>query len=180
MTSRRFRPHVVEAGGLGIESREFRLVDLRQPGIERFPGEDGFILRRLLIGSWLRPVAGFLIEPAQQRTQFEVAVKLAQRIGVCLACVEIVDADVQLDIRLDGREVLRQAQVLDVVAQAFADLALDLFAVLDNAVGTVVKVEPLGGRLGPDFRYAGNVVRAVADEREVVDDLFRVDVKLGS
>jgi hypothetical protein len=63
-----------------------------------------------------------------------VAVKLAQRIGVCLACVEIVDADVQLDVRLDGREVPREAQGLDIVAQAFANLALDLFAVLDNTV----------------------------------------------
>ncbi len=52
------------------------------------------------------------------------------------------------------------------------------FGVRDDAVGAAVLVEPLRGGLRPDLRHARDVVRAVADQREVVDDLLGQHVEL--
>jgi len=41
-----------------------------------------------------------------------------------------------------------------------------------------VLVEPLRRGLGAHLGHAGNVVRRIADEREVIDDLLRIDVEL--
>ena len=73
---------------------------------------------------------------------------------------------------------MRQSQLLDVVTQAFADLALDFVSMIDNTIGTVVLIKPLGGSLGTNARHAWNVVRGIADQCQIVDDLFGIDVEL--
>ena len=45
-------------------------------------------------------------------------------------------------------------------------------------VGAAVFVQPFRGGLGPDLRHARDVVRGVADEREVIDDLLGHHVEL--
>ena len=49
----------------------------------------------------------------------------------------------------------------------------------DDAVYCVVQIQPLGRRLRADFGYAGNVVGCIANERKIIDDLLREDIKLG-
>ena len=65
------------------------------------------------------------------------------------------------------------------LTQAFADLALDLVAMREQRIERRVLVEPLGSRLRADLWHARYVVRGIADQREVVDDLLGIDVELG-
>jgi hypothetical protein len=49
---------------------------------------------------------------------------------------------------------------------------------LEQRVERVILVEPLGRGLGAHSLDAGDVVRRVADQRQIVDDLFGEDVEL--
>jgi hypothetical protein len=62
-----------------------------------------------------------------------------------------------------------------VLAQAVADLALDLVDVRDDAVEVAVRDDPLGGGLLPDARYAGQVVAGLADHRRDRPVMLRPD-----
>ncbi len=42
----------------------------------------------------------------------------------------------------------------------------------------LILVQPLGCSFRPDAGDAGNIVRGVADQREIIDDLFRIDIEL--
>ena len=118
------------------------------------------------------------VQRLQQRTQFESCVEFAQLRHVRFVAAQLFGADVELDVAADPGEFTRQREIRRRRAQAFADLAFDAILVLQQAVERAVLVEPLCRRLRADLRHAGNVVRGVADEREVVDDLFGVDVEL--
>ncbi len=63
-------------------------------------------------------------------------------------------------------------------AQALAHLALDFTLVLEQVVDCRVLVQPLGCGLRADLRHARDVVRGVAHQREVIDDLLRIDIEL--
>ena len=54
--------------------------------------------------------------------------------------------------------------VVEVVAQRLAGLALDLVRMSDDAVEPVVEVDPLGGGLGAHARDSGEVVAGLADQ----------------
>ena len=173
--------HVVEAVGFSIERYDVGFVDLFEPAFEGLAVEYSFVLDCVAgfvsIG-FGRAVAGFFVQLAQQRPQFIVAEELAQRIDVAFTRIQIVNANVEIDVGSDRRKFLRESQRVEVVAQAFADLALDLVTVLDNAVSAVVLVEPLGRSFRSYLGHARNIVRAVAHQREVVDDLLGKDVEL--
>ena len=168
--------HVVEAVGLRVEGRELRLLELANPAVECVVGEHGFVFDGRLFNSFV--TFAFVVQLAQQGAQLEVLEQFTQRCRVSVSRFEFVDADVEVDVPPDRRKVLRQFQLLDAVAKAFTDLALDLFAVLDDTVGTVVKVQPFCRGLGADPGHTRYVVGAVADERQVVDDLLREYVEL--
>ena len=108
-----------------------------------------------------------------------MAEQLAQRLRVASAGFQFLDADVELDVGPDRGKRFRQVHRVHVIAETLTTLALDLFAMRDDACRAVVLIEPLGGCLGSYLGYAGYVIRAVPNQRKVVDDLFRPDVKLG-
>ena len=49
---------------------------------------------------------------------------------------------------------------------------------LDDRCGTAILIQPLGGSFRADARYAGYVVGTVANQCQVIDDLFRKDIEL--
>ena len=171
-----FGLHVVEARRLGVDRDEPGLADFLEPLVERLPVQHGFIVAGLSGFRFRRCIR--VAELAEQRAQFEMPVQLPEFVRVAVSCNEIIDRHVEIAVEPDRRELLRQHQRVDIVAQAFADLALDLAGMLDDAVGAFVVVEPLRRGFRPDLGHARDVVRAVADEREVVDDLLGPDVEL--
>ena len=104
-------------------------------------------------------------------------VKLPQAVNVGLDRLQLVEGDRQFDVFANCREFLRHAQLVDVVAQAFANFTLDVLGMCDDVVGVRVLVQPLRSGLRADTRYSRDIIRGVAHECEVVDDLFRIDVK---
>ncbi len=79
---------------------------------------------------------------------------------------------------MNRRELARQLERLQPCPQILPHLAADLTGMRDHLIEAAVLTEPLRGSLRPDFLDARNVVRAVPDERQVVDDLLRVNVEL--
>ena len=73
----------------------------------------------------------------------------------------------------------RQGQCLKACAQVLADLAADVGRVGYDRIQRVVLRQPLGSGLGAHFVDAGNVVAAIADQRQIIDDLLGPDIKLG-
>ena len=63
-------------------------------------------------------------------------------------------------------------------AQIFADLAADVGGVGNQPIERLILIQPLRRGLRPDAGDAGNIVRTVADQRQVVDDLLGKDIEL--
>ena len=112
-------------------------------------------------------------ELPQQRAQLIARVQLAQRgvVGRCWRELPRVSGNSQ-SVRMVAS--LRDSSSVCSPARRFSPtLPLISRHVLDELVERAVLVQPLRGGLRPDLLDARNVVGAVADEREVVDDLFR-------
>jgi hypothetical protein len=114
----------------------------------------------------------------QQRAQLETRIQRAQRLDVRGPAQQVVGLDRQFDVAADGRELARELQRLEPGAQVLADLAGHLGRMRDQRIERAVLAEPLGRGLRADLVDARDVVRAVADQREVVDDLLGPDVEL--
>ncbi len=187
--------HVIEAGRLGVEGEERRLLKPCKPGGKLLLGRDRLVmaLRRVVVLRGSRGGRGGRFrcgrgrgghgrgagELAQQRIHFQALVERRERFNVGRLAGELGGLERQLEIAADGRELARQFERLEILAQALADFALDVLGVLDDLVERAVLVQPLGRGLGAHFRNARDVVGAVADEREVVHDLRRQHVELG-
>ena len=65
-------------------------------------------------------------------------------------------------IGADGRHLTAQQRVVDVCAQVFSHLALDLVSMRDDLVKAAVLRDERTRLFGADARYAGNVVRRIA------------------
>ena len=118
------------------------------------------------------------LERAQERTHLEARVQLAQRRGVRGTRLQRRFVDRQLDVAAYGRELARQRHHVGAGAQVFTDLTGDLGGVFQDRSECAVGIEPLGGGLRPHLVDARDVVGAVADQREVIDDLLGVHVEL--
>ncbi len=196
--------HVVEARGLRVECEQGRGAQPRQPGFKVIPAQHCFVAalgrsgqrpgfgrqwrRRDGADGWrfkgtrCRTCAALswaTCELAQQRTQFIARVQLLQLRGIDRLRGEIVQAQRQIDVRVQCRELPRQGERLKTAAQVLAHLALDLLGMLDNAVRGLVLGKPFGRGLRSHLGHPGNVVGRVAHQRQVIDDLFRPDIKLG-
>ena len=105
-------------------------------------------------------------------------VEFPQCLDVRLARLEILGTEVQGHISLDGSELPGQRQLFQAGAQVLADLALDLIGVGHEFVQGAVLPQPFGRGLGSALGHSGNVVRGVAHEGQVIDDLLRPDAEL--
>ncbi|GMA85045.1 hypothetical protein GCM10025868_02950 [Angustibacter aerolatus] len=74
----------------------------------------------------------------------------------------------RLEVAHQSVEAPVAQHALEVLAQVVAGLALDLVDVGHHALQAAVQVDPLGGRLRPDARDAGQVVAALAHQRRQV------------
>ena len=121
-----------------------------------------------------------VIELPQQRAQLIARVQLAQRCRVRLGRRRALRSSAgSSQIRADGRELARQLQRREARAQVLADLAFDLATCAISSSSVPYWFEQLRRGLRADLLDARNVVRAVADQREVVDDLLGEHVELG-
>ena len=65
-------------------------------------------------------------------------------------------------IGANGRDLTAQQRVVDVCAQVFAHLALDLVSMRDDLVQAAVLRDERARLFGADARYTGNIVRRIA------------------
>ncbi len=191
--------HVIEAGGLRIEGEQRRAAQSCQPAFQLFPGHHGFVPARGGLrkrcrlgavsgrccagtrrgGARSGAVGGATGQLAQQRTQFVARVQLLQARGIGRLWLQVIEAQRQIHIAIQRGQLARQRQGLKTAAQVLAHLALDIPGMFDDAVGAVVLRQPLGRGLRPHLRHAGNVVRRITHQRQVVDDLLGPHVELG-
>ena len=119
-----------------------------------------------------------LSELSQHLPQLVAPVEFAQGRFVRLARRQVVVVRGQLDVLSNRRQLAGQLQLFDVFAEALSDLAADISCIFDDVLGGRILVEPFCGGLGADARYPGYVVRTVADQREVIDNLLGEYVEL--
>ncbi len=188
------RLHVVEAGGLGVEGKQRRARQALAPGEKLGPLRD----RRVLALDRIRSRRCALdyghchdraddrhgrcglraVELPQERAHLKARVQRAQRCRVHGAAAERRLIEGEVHIAADRGEPPREGHDVQARAQVLADLAGDVLGVRQQLVKGAVGIEPLGGGLRAHLVDARNVVRAVADQREVVDDLLREHVEL--
>jgi len=96
-----------------------------------------------------------------------------QCLRVLRAATQIGWRDLERDIRLQGDELPGEGEKWNAGAQVFSDLAANLVCVRDDGVQAPVLFEPFHGGLGPHLRNAGDIVRGIANERQVIDDQLR-------
>ena len=183
--------HVVQAGCFGIDRKERRRLQFRDQVVEfgarqhrpvvpfrlglqgRRRGACGAsrsgVRRGRQIGARQRP---------QQRTKFQAPVDRGERRVVLRPPAQLGNRRIEGQVQVDRREPARQLEFRQVLTQAFTDLALDVGGMGHERIQGAVLAEPPGGRLRPDLRHARDVVGAVADQCQVVDDLARLDVEL--
>ena len=111
---------------------------------------------------------GMELELDEERFQF---------LGVRRRALQGLGVERDGQVGLDRREAAREERVFLVLAQALADLALDLVGPLEQPVEAAVLLDPLLGRDLAHARHAGDVVGRVAHERQDVDHLAGRDAE---
>ena len=175
---------VVEAGGLGIEGEQIRRCQLIQPAIQIGLGQDGFVapggrvsFRRRLGGGGASRVRG--IQLPQPAIDFQVLQHGAQGGNVHGHARQFGRRQRQLQIAADGRQLSGQRNLLQAGPQVFPDLARDAVGLLDQRVQRAVLLQPFRRCLRADLGDAGDVVRGIADQGQIVDDTLRRYAELG-
>ena len=196
----------IETGGLGVEGDQLGGFQLFQPGVEarllqhrlvaRFAGRCHGALSRSRLGrieqatarrrhrgrTGLGLLALQLVEPA---LEFQLAIQGDQRRTVRLAGMQVVDADVQFDIGLDGRQLVGEEGHLLVLGElgrqglGAADRQLgDLVQAGVEHVEAAADADQQAQRgLLADTRHTGDVVDLVAHQGQVVDDQLGADAE---
>ena len=187
--------HGIERIGLGVERERVSGLQACDPGVELFAREHGLVLartgqrriqrrgrdRRLACarcGRGRRRPTVTGLEIAQRLGEAVARVQHAQGIGIARSQDQRLGAAIERDVDPDRRQFPAQRQLLQRGTQVVADLALDPGRTGDHAVQRFVFGQPFGGRLGPAFGHARDVVDAVAHQRQHVDDLVGADAEL--
>ncbi len=167
------RGHVIQAGGLGVEGELAGRLEHVQPGRETAPHRARFHrpARPQVRGPPRRRYGRTLLQLLQPALEIERLVQLAQAPGIRRLALQGLGAGVEFQVTADGGQLARQRQLLQRGAQLVADLALDLAGMLDHVVQRAPGGQPLGCSLRTHAGYARDVVRGVADQGEVIDDL---------
>ena len=117
-----------------------------------------------------------LVDPLQQGAELELAEELLHRRAVGRLDDERVEVDVERDLAVDGRELLRVGSGLRRLLQVLAPLrARDGVEVGVDALHAPELDEQLGGRLVADAGDSGDVVGRVALEADEVGDHLGAD-----
>ena len=185
------RLHRVEAGGFGVEGGEGRGVELLQPGVELRPVEDRFVASA--VGAGGLQVCAFPPHPgplprggrgrialqlSEPGLELEAREQLGEFVLVGRLWREVFHLHRQREVADHGDELFAERQEIQVLAQVLADLAADFIGMGDDGVERTVLLQPFRRRLRPDLVHPRDVVHAVADQREIVDDALRPDAEL--
>ncbi len=158
-----------------------------EPGLELVveEGEGGGRLRRLgrrprLGGATdLGPVEALLLQhPVEQGAELEPTEEVAHGLLVDGPPRQVFGDHGQLDVADERVEPTVADRVLGVVAQVLPHDALDLVAVLEDAVEAAVLLQPLERRLLAHLGDAGQVVARLAHERRDLGVLIGTDAVL--
>ena len=187
-----FGLHGVEARGFGVERKARGSGELGDPAVECRCVEDRFIVRAVvaavvllgLRGTGIRAGRwGFAsrggVEIAQPGAEFVACVKRTQRLGVGRCGRQRVERERQRNVGFDRDQHAGLRQPVLRGAQVLADHAFHTVGLGDQMSQRAVFGQPFHGGLGADLGDAGDVVHAVADEREVIDDAFGRHAELG-
>ncbi|MCY1286581.1 hypothetical protein D9M70_355570 [compost metagenome] len=181
----------VDAGGFGVEGEQRGGFQLFQPGVELRLLQDDLVAR-LGLGrcsfsefQLLAASLGLALQLVQPGLEFQGAIQLGQGLAVRFAGVQGIDLDVQLDVALDGRQLVGQVGHVLVLFE----LGRQGLGAANRQAGHLVQVgiediqaaahagEQAEGGLLADAGHAGNVVHLVSHQRQVVDDEFRTDTE---
>ncbi len=117
-------------------------------------------------------------EIAGQRMELELDEYRAQARGVGLLHAHRVEVQPQGEIGPNRHQVLRESRLVGVLQQGLArPLFRDLRRVGEDRLEIAIGTDELARRLLPDTGHTGDVVRRVADERQVVRDAVRRDAE---
>ncbi len=115
-----------------------------------------------------------LIVPA---IKAELEVEVGKLIAIGFDMVEFADTNPGLAIELDGRQLVRHGQKFQRFAQVLTDFTLEFIRIRDYAIEVTILRNPLGRCLWPYFRYAGNIIRGITHECEVINNLVRAHLE---
>ena len=182
-------------------------VELRDPVVELRLGGDGFVdarrrgddrapslMRRSRARRRRRAAAGgrrvrrgrrigrrLAIELLEQRAQLEARVQRAQRVDVGRRRLSSSQRHRQRQVGADGRELARELERARGRRAGFRPPCRSTLAASATSASSVEYwPSHLAAVFGPDLVDARDVVGAVADQREVVDDLLGEHVELRS
>ncbi len=181
----------VQAGGLGVESEQWRLAQLLQPEVETGLVENGLV-PGLDLGHRLRDrrnivtgVGSVTLHLGDPALEFHLGVQRQQRFAIRFAAHQGINFDIQGHVDLDGSQLIRQERRVAVLFQlgrqglgAANGQCRDLVQVgiqVAEATADTGKQAHRGFFAHP--RYTGDVVDLVAHQRQEVDDMFRADAK---
>jgi hypothetical protein len=193
------RRHRIERCGFGIQAGERRAKDPSDPLVQLPLGEHGLVAhrrsvdwrldfgwrgvggdRRRGIGRAVPAAVG--VRALEPRAKFEPLVQPAQRLRVgraSLQHLELRHLSRQVCIGQDRDQRARRGQPADGLAQVLARGAVDLLGVLQQVVERAILGEPARGRFRPHLLDARNVIDAVTDQHQIVDDPFRRNSETG-
>ena len=109
----------------------------------------------------------------EQAAGLDALVPGAQGRQVRGARAQVRWGQIEGDIALDGGERPGQGELVQAVAQALADSALDGLGVGDHRIQAAIGLEPLDRGLGSALGHPGDVVHAVAHQTQPVHHLPR-------
>jgi hypothetical protein len=147
---------------------------LRVPELahERFEFRHGahlfVVLRRAARLDFARGVC----ELAGESLEFKLAEKFISRRAVGRPAAELVEVELDVNVRPDRRQIFRLEDQLGVVAQRFTvGLVLDLLPALERRLDGAELLDDLHRALRADAGRAGDVIHRVAHQPQEVNDL---------
>ena len=113
---------------------------------------------------------------SQQLPELEAVEELAQLVPVVTQPARALDIEPHRDVADDGDQPLAEADRIGALPQRVLDAALgQLVETFQQRLDRAEVLDQLGGRLLPHPRHSRHVVRGVAAQRLVVDELRRLE-----
>ncbi len=108
---------------------------------------------------------------ANQRVEFQLEKQVSQPLAVRFAQFQLVELELDGKVIADRHQILREACFFGVALQRLArPLLFDFGGVREDLLERAETLDQLYGRLRSDAAHPGDIVRGVADQRQVVGD----------
>ena len=193
-------PHLVKAGGFGVEGHMALFADCRDPAVQcrhvRHAFVAGMVKRRMAVvartglfmhlirhrtrrfGDRRRLDLQAVGDALGQGAEFHPAQKIKDRVRVGLAHQKLIRGQIQRHVAIQLHQPLRQADLVGKADQRLAPLGLlDLARPRQQRFQIAIFVDQQRRRLHPDPRRARHVVDAVTAQRLHIDHPFGTDAE---